>query len=112
MGEVNKPELAGNINLTWQWEDIQIGWQTQYMDEQLVGYVEIEDYERGDYDDSVVMDEFWQHDINFSYNINEELMVYGGIKNVTNEEPFLTNFAYPASARGRFYFVGIDMRLE
>ncbi|MCQ8847740.1 TonB-dependent receptor [Alteromonas stellipolaris] len=112
LGEVNKPELAGNINLTWQWEDIQIGWQTQYMDEQLVGYVEIEDYERGDYDDSVVMDEFWQHDINFSYNINEELMVYGGIKNVTNEEPFLTNFAYPASARGRFYFVGIDMRLE
>lgn len=112
LGEVNRPELAGNINLGWKWGDLQIAWQTQYMDEQLVSFVEIEDYERGDYDDSVVMDEFWQHDISFAYNATEIVRVYGGVKNITNEEPFLTNFAYPASARGRFYFVGFDMQFN
>ena len=112
LGEVNRPEWAGNFTVTWKWQDLQIGWQTQYMDEQLVAFVEIEEYERGDYDDSVVMDEFFQHDINFSYVLTDTVKMYGGIKNVTNEEPFLTNFAYPASARGRFYFIGFDMQLN
>ncbi|WP_348681768.1 TonB-dependent receptor [Alteromonas mediterranea] len=112
LGEVNRPEWAGNFTVTWKWQDLQIGWQTQYMDEQLVAFVEIEEYERGDYDDSVVMDKFFQHDINFSYVLTDTVKMYGGIKNVTNEEPFLTNFAYPASARGRFYFVGFDMQLN
>ena len=58
------------------------------------------------------MDEFWQHDISFAYNATEIVRVYGGVKNITNEEPFLTNFAYPASARGRFYFVGFDMQFN
>ncbi|RDV26856.1 TonB-dependent receptor [Alteromonas aestuariivivens] len=112
LGEVNRPELAGNIFFNWSFGDLSVGWQTQYMDEQLVRFVEIEDYERGDYDDSVVMDEFWQHDLNVSYVLNDTVMVYGGVKNVTDEEPFLTNFAYPASPRGRYFFLGMDMKIN
>ena len=112
LGEVNRPEWAGNINLTWKWEELQVGWQTQYMDEQLLAGVEVEEYERGDFDDTAMMDEFWQHDINFSYMVKENLKMYGGIKNITDEQPFITNFAYPASPRGRFYFVGFDMQFK
>ncbi|WP_026376938.1 TonB-dependent receptor domain-containing protein [Aestuariibacter salexigens] len=108
--EVNRPEWAGNIFLTWSFEDIRIGWQSQYMSEQLVSFVEIEEFNRGEFDDSVMMDAFWQHDLNLSYTIDENTSVYAGINNVTDEEPFITNFAYPASPRGRFIFAGVDMR--
>lgn len=33
LGEVNCFEWVGNINLMWKWEEFQVGWQMQYMDE-------------------------------------------------------------------------------
>ena len=44
--------------------------------------------------------------------VKENLKMYGGIKNISDEQPFITNFAYPASPRGRFYFVGFDMQFK
>lgn len=111
LGEVNRPEWAGNISLTWSFEDIRVSWQSQYMGEQLVRFVELEEYERGEFDDSVMMDEFWTHDLNASYNVNENTTIYGGVNNVTDEEPFLTNFAFPVGPRGRYFFLGVDLKL-
>lgn len=111
LGEVNRPEWAGNIFLGWAVGDFNVGWQSQYMDEQLVRFVEIEEYERGDYDNSVVMDPVWVHDLNVSYRYSDDTTIYGGINNLTDEEPFLTNFAFPVSPRGRYMFLGFDIKL-
>ena len=56
----------------------------------------------------VLNEEFWQHDLSASYLVNDQLMVYGGIKNVTDEQPFITENAFPASPRGTFFFIGLD----
>ena len=105
--EINRPELAGNIFLNWNWGDLRVGWQSQFLDEMLYGGIEVETAETL-YGSSVFRDAMWIHDINASYLINDGLMVYGGIKNVTEEQPFITELAFPASPRGRFYFVGVD----
>ena len=110
LGEVNRPELAGNIFLNWSWNDLQVGWQTQYMDEQLVSFLEIETA-RTLYGPSVFMDDTWIHDINARWNVTDELMIYGGIKTVSDEKPFITDNAFPASPRGRFFFVGLDFQM-
>ena len=47
-------------------------------------------------------------DISASYLVNDGLMIYGGVKNVTDEQPFITDNAFPASPRGTFYFIGLD----
>jgi hypothetical protein len=35
--------------------------------------------------------------------------VYGGINNITDERPFITEFAFPVSPQGQFLFVGLEM---
>jgi len=92
LGEVNRPEFAGNIFANWHWGDLRVGIQSQYMDEQLLQFVEIETA-RTLYGDAVFMDEFWQHDLNARYAWDDNLVIYGGIRNFTAEEPFATNFA-------------------
>jgi outer membrane receptor protein involved in Fe transport len=57
------------------------------------------------------MDEFWQHDLSARYWLSDGLMIYGGVKNVTDESPFVTEIAFPASARGRFFFLGVDYQM-
>jgi hypothetical protein len=37
-------------------------------------------------------------------------MVYAGIRNMADEKPFITQYAFPASARGRYFFSGIDIQ--
>ena len=119
LGEINRPEWAGNIFLDYKYGDLTVAWQTQYMDEQGVTGVEIENVSGyGDcgnnclYGPEVIMDEFWQHDISASFILTDEIRIYGGIKNITDEQPFATEFAYPASPRGRFFFLGLNFSIE
>lgn len=111
LGELNRPEFAGNVFLNWTWGDLQVGWQAQYLDEMLFGNVEIEEVEPL-YGPSVIQDAMWQHDLSANYLINDDVMIYGGIKNVTDEQPFFTENAFPASPRGTFFFLGIDWQVQ
>ncbi|MET1253783.1 TonB-dependent receptor domain-containing protein [Aliikangiella maris] len=107
--EVNRPELAGNLYLNWEWNNLKVGTQSQYMSEQLLGYVEIE--QQYLYGDVVMQDEQWIHHLNAAYQFTEEMAVYGGIKNLTDEKPFMTAYSFPVSARGRFFYFGIDYKM-
>ena len=110
LGEIRRPELAGNVELKWTWGDLRVGWQGQYVDEMLLGFLEIETAEAL-YGDAVFMDDMWIHDLNFSYNVDDNLQLYGGVNNITDEEPFITNYAYPVSAVGRYMFLGFNMKM-
>ena len=60
---------------------------------------------------TVLLDETWIHDLNARYVVNDELTVYGGINNVTQTNPFITENAFPATPRGRVIFLGGTYRL-
>ncbi len=112
LGEISRPENTGNIYLGWTWGDLSVGWQSQYLGEMLLGTgrVEVETYETL-FGPSVLLDETWIHDLNARYVVNDELTVYGGINNVTQTNPFISENAFPATPRGRVIFLGGTYRL-
>ncbi|MEM7281107.1 MAG: TonB-dependent receptor [Pseudomonadota bacterium] len=111
LGELARPELAMNVNLGWRRGPVTIGWQTQYQDEQGLREVEIEDLALR-WGPSGLSDELWVHDLNFSYQFNENFRVYGGINNITDELPYITEVGIPVSGRGQSYFLGLNYSPE
>jgi iron complex outermembrane recepter protein len=109
--ELGRPELAGNVYLNWMWGDLRVGWQSQYIGEMLFGDIEVKTAEAL-YGRSVFQDAFWQHDINARYLLNDSIMIYGGVKNLTDERPFITERAYPASPRGSFFYLGVEYSIQ
>jgi iron complex outermembrane recepter protein len=110
LGEIKRPEIVGNIFLNWTWRDLFVRWQAQYWGEQLLENIEVEEAQSL-FGPSVTMGAVWQHNLSMRYLLNDSLMIYGGVKNVTDEQPFITSFAFPVSARGRFLFAGIEYQL-
>ena len=110
LGEILRPERAGNVYLSWNYGDFSVAFQSQYLDEMLLGTVEIETADTL-YGKKVYMDETWIHDISASYTYSDEITIYGGIRNLNEEDPFMTENAFPASPRGRMIFLGGTYRL-
>ena len=110
LGETGIPEWAVNLFLDWERGPFSVGWQTQYLSEQTESGVEIDALDSlfgkiGNAGDS------YRHDIEFGYEHSEELSFYGGVNNVTDEDPFRTQVAYPVSPRGRFFFIGATYKM-
>ena len=49
----------------------------------------------------------FEHDFNISYDLRDDVQVFGGINNVFDEEPFLGSLGRPVGPRGRFFFLGV-----
>jgi len=108
LGTLLVPELSGNLTLTWDRGPISLGVQALYQDEQLVGGVTNEQIESGTYSlANALSDETYVFDLFGSYDWNDRLEFYGGVNNLADEEPFITEEAWPVSARGRFFFIGL-----
>ena len=110
LGETGRPEWAVNLFLDWERGPFRLGWQTQYLSEQTELGVEIDELDAlfGEIGNA---GDFYRHDIEWGYEFSEELSFYGGVNNVSDEQPFRTQVAYPVSPRGRFFFVGATYKL-
>jgi outer membrane receptor protein involved in Fe transport len=54
----------------------------------------------------------WIHDVSFNYDINDWVNIYGGVNNITNTRPFITEQAYPVSPIGRYLFLGATVAFD
>ena len=111
LGELQRPELAGMVGLAVGRDQWAVNWQAQYMDEQTLRDVEIEtvdvQYGRNGFSDDVFI-----QNVNFSWDFNDSYRLYGGMNNITDEEPFITERAFPVNPIGRFFFVGLNVNLN
>lgn len=105
--ELRRPELSGTLYAGWGLGPIYVRWTSLYMDSQGLADVEIESasFEFGPRGFS---DDFWSHDLSASWDINDQIRVFGGINNITDEIPFLTEWAYPVGPRGQYFFLGLN----
>lgn len=55
--------------------------------------------------------EKWEHDLYMSYTIDEKFELYGGINNVFDTKPDVAAVAYPISAVGRSFFMGVKAKI-
>ncbi|MEM7217634.1 MAG: TonB-dependent receptor [Pseudomonadota bacterium] len=106
LGEVNRPEWAGSLRAIYERDNFALAWNAQYLGEQLVSFVEIDTADTL-YGPAVEMDDLWIHSISAEYMLQEGIQIYGGVRNLTNKKPFATDRAWPASPRGRFFFLGV-----
>ena len=58
-----------------------------------------------------IVDDLFIHDLSASWQYNDDIQFFGGINNVADEEPFITEQAYPVSPRGRYLFLGVNFSL-
>lgn len=77
-----------------------------YLGKQGVRAVEIEDLDFT-YGPAGIAGNTYIHDISASYQINDMFEIYGGVNNVGDKKPFITEQAYPVSPLGRQFFLGI-----
>ncbi|MDE0093473.1 MAG: TonB-dependent receptor [Gammaproteobacteria bacterium] len=111
LGEILRPELAGNIFLHWAWGNLSVGWQSQYLGDMLLGTPRIEiDTAYTLFGDSVFLSGIWIHDLNARYVVGDRLSISGGINNMTHTDPFISEHAFPATPRGRMIFLGASYR--
>ncbi|MDX1405275.1 MAG: TonB-dependent receptor [Woeseiaceae bacterium] len=107
LGELRRPELAGTAYLGWSFGPVYVRWQSLYMDKQTLADVEI-DTVAIRFGANGFSDDFWSHDLSANWDFNDNLRFYGGINNITDEIPFLTETAYPVGPRGRYFFLGAN----
>ena len=110
VGESQVPEWAFSTGLALTFGDLRAEWQSFWQSGQFYQGIEVEDantaFARPNRDDS-----FWSHNLSFQWEVTEAFTARFGVQNLTDERPFAAEAAYPVSARGRSYFIGIRANL-
>ena len=111
LGELQRPEWAGRGSFTWDWKGVSITWATTYLDSMGLRSVEIEEVGDTGSDtfstENGLTDETFLHDITFSFEVNDTVNLYGGVNNIFNTNPYVTEQAYPVSPVGTLFFMGV-----
>jgi outer membrane receptor protein involved in Fe transport len=108
LGELFRPERSGNMSLSWSRGAFRATWAAHYLGKQALRNVEIESY-RTQYGDAGIADAVYLHDLSAQFSLNDSIGLFGGVQNVTDEEPYITEFSWPAGPRGRYLFFGAQM---
>ncbi len=110
LGELQRPEWAGNASLTVEYGGFSLTWGTTYLDSMALRAVEIEEVGNTGADTFSVANgiasDVFIHDISFNFEASEMLEVYGGVNNIFDRQPFVTEQAFPVSPVGTFFFLG------
>jgi len=110
LGELQRPEWSGRASLTWDWDKLSLTWATTYMDSQGLRAVEIETV--GDTGTDTfstangLSSNAFIHDISFNYEFSDEIDIYGGVNNIFDRQPFVTEQAFPVNPVGTYFFLG------
>ena len=110
LGELGAPEWSGFGSVTWNRGDFTLNYGVQYIDSTAVASViQIERLET-EFGPAGLAPEYWLHNVAFNLDATDQISFYGGINNLTDEEPYLSSSAYPVSGIGRTVFVGVNAR--
>ena len=111
LGEIQRPEWAAQGAFTWEWKGVSLTWSTTWLDTQGLRSVEIEDVGTTGSDtfspENGLSGDTFIHDASFSYEASDKFQVYGGVNNIFNKRPFVTEQAFPVSPVGTFFFLGL-----
>ncbi|MGN7161296.1 TonB-dependent receptor domain-containing protein [Sphingomonas sp. SAFR-052] len=111
--EQGRPEFSGAGSVSVSRGPVSLSYRLQYIDAQYIAGVEIRDGvdpmtiagPRG------LAKEAFVHDIAFNLDATDRFSFYGGVNNLTNVDPYRNLSAYPVSPYGRFYFLGVRVRV-
>jgi iron complex outermembrane recepter protein len=105
--EIGRPEWSGRATATYGYSDFNLNYTLSYLGKMALRGVEIETI-AAQFGPAGMADETFTHNIGAGYTFADMgLEVFGGINNLTDVKPFITERAYPVSPIGRSFFVGV-----
>ena len=115
LGELQRPEWAGRASARVDYKRFSITWSTTYMDSQGLRAVEIEEVGNTGADTFSVANgissDVMIHDIAFTWEATDQVDIYGGVNNVFDRTPFVTEQAFPVSPVGTLFFLGATLSM-
>lgn len=113
LGEMRRPEWSSQLSINVSTGSISASWQTQYLSKQVLGYEDGGEIETAlqNFGPAAFTDDVFIHNVSGAYDVSDKLRLYGGVANLTDEKPFVTERAYPVSPVGRTLYVGVNFRL-
>lgn len=106
LGELQRPEWSGRATATYGIGGFNLNYTVTYLGEMALRGVEIETIDT-QFGPSGLTGETWTHNLGASYTFAEPpLEVFGGVNNLSDVKPFITERAYPVSPVGRSFFLG------
>ncbi len=125
LGELGLPTWIVNFNANWNFDKFTFSWNGRFESSQLAPGVDNNEVFDAIIENGAVtvqrVDTFldfsqqetgraFVHDFNVSYEISDNLSIYGGINNALDRDPFLATLARPVGPRGRFFFLGVQAK--
>jgi iron complex outermembrane recepter protein len=105
------PEWIVATDVTWTWRDFVVNYGYSFYDETFrvdpQALIAEPDFVEPEYR---MFSARHRHDIQARWNMNDDLTIYGGINNFTNQEPDRGSFQTPIGPQGRFFYVGATVR--
>ncbi|AOL95418.1 TonB-dependent Receptor Plug Domain [Porphyrobacter sp. LM 6] len=107
LGELQRPEWSGRATASYGYGDFNLDYTVTYLGEMALRGVEVETVAT-QFGPAGITGETWMHNVSASYEFTDMgLQVFGGVNNISDVKPFITERAYPASPIGRSFFIGV-----
>lgn len=112
LGELRRPEWAAQFGVDLTYGPFRLGWNGLYLGRQTLAYEDGGEIEtiRQNFGGGGIANSILVHDVNGSWRFTDEITVYGGVQNLTDRQPYVTEFGYPVSPRGAYYYAGVTWR--
>ncbi len=112
LGEMRRPEESAMFSISGVRGDFGLEYSGRYLGKQTLNYesgTEIETV-MANFGPTAFTDEITIHNLRGTYTGNG-YTVYGGINNLTDEQPYISELAYPVNPVGRYFYLGATMSL-
>ncbi|PZN98873.1 MAG: hypothetical protein DCF29_19810 [Alphaproteobacteria bacterium] len=107
------PEYKGNISLGYDFGAVRVNYSGTYI-ASMENQGNIPAFDDGGYTGT---DAYWYHDVSASYNFNDSVEIFGGVRNLADEEPPVFDNANDGNTDpntfdvvGRYFFVGARLK--
>lgn len=110
LGELGRPEWSGRGTVSYGYENFNLNYTLNYLGKMGLRGVEIENL-AAQFGPAGIADETFIHNIGASYTFNQGIEVFGGVNNLSNVRPFITERAFPVNPIGRSFYMGVRLTL-
>ena len=111
VGEANVPKYSATSDLTWTNGPLTINYGINWFSKTRRFPKEITDANPDRVAPEYIwFKEYWTHEAQIAYNVNEKMNVYFGVNNLLDTKGDVGVIGYPNNAVGRFFYAGVRLR--
>lgn len=108
VGDAGVPEYQAQFDVNWHWQDVTVAYGYNWFDETRRYEGVAADYIEPRYFNH---DARSTHDLQVRYQLRHDVSIYGGVNNLTDQQPSRASRDYPVGPLGRYFYMGVNLSL-